>query len=116
MRPLHPLIYLGRGARMCSGPTYSAVIASIVRYWWQPFGPGDGKLYTRGVTTVDTAGNVGTTSYTIMAAFRSSPIGLLCLEFAWSDETPLWPVDFYNKVQTAVRHRLPLARFRSVSG
>ena len=69
--------------------------------WVQPFFKNnlDEKFFRDGITSIKMGGNVGTASY-ILAAFalKSKPIGLMGIEFAWSDDTPYSDTQYYNKL------------------
>jgi hypothetical protein len=44
-------------------------------------------------------GNVGTASYLLTSVvFKGNPIGLMGIEFAWSDETPYYNTQYYDKL------------------
>ena len=74
-------------------------------YWWQPFWPDELEPAFRrhGLTQLNTGGNVGTTSYIIAAVVQKlSPIGLMGLEFSWSDETPLVDTQYFAQIMKVV--------------
>lgn len=80
-------------------------------FWWQSFskdkaelpawtgGGSPEKFFQEGVPVIQTGGNVGTTSL-IIARFLlgCTRVGLLGLEFAWSDETPLMSTQYYGEL------------------
>jgi len=75
--------------------------ANLKIKWIQPFF-NDGKnatFFRSGVTSLKMGGNVGTTSY-LFAAFllKSKFIGLMGIEFAWSDETPYYDTQYYENL------------------
>ena len=62
------------------------------------------KFFVEGISTIWTGGNVGTTSYVMShALFGCKPIGLLGLEFTWSDETPLMTTQYYDQLMKILR-------------
>lgn len=84
-------------------------------YWWQAFrketapdrkrqlGFDPSKLYVDGIMSLATGGNVGTTCFIIASQLlKSSPIGLLGIEFAWSDETPYASTQYYDELMKLV--------------
>ena len=69
--------------------------------WIQPFfkNNGDEPYFRDGITSFKMGGNVGTTSYLIASfALRSKLIGLLGIEFAWSDDTPYSDTEYYEEL------------------
>lgn len=57
------------------------------------------KFYRKHVTSVAMGGNVGTTCFIMASAvFECMPIGLMGLEFAWSDETPLADTQYFSQI------------------
>lgn len=91
--------------------------AGVLKYWWQPWFKPNSKahfstgFYRDGVTSINTGGNVGTTSYIIAAEIlRCRPIGLMGLEFAWSDETPLADTQYFTHLMKAVNDDPVVAR------
>lgn len=69
--------------------------------WIQPFfnNSEDGEFYRKGITSIKMGGNVGTTSYLLAAfALKSKPIGIMGIEFAWSDDTPYSGTQYYNNL------------------
>lgn len=94
-------------------------------YWWQGFWGGENekhgkftkkskqprsplsldpeKFYVDGVPSVATGGNVGTTSTIIaLQILGMKPLGLMGLEFAWSDETPFADTQYFDLILKAV--------------
>ena len=69
-------------------------------HWIQGFSQKQSPLFHReGVSTLTSGGNVGTTSFVIASVwFECSPVGLLGLEFAWSDETPYFTLNHLKKL------------------
>ena len=48
-------------------------------------------------------GNVGTSCYLLSCfALKSKPIGLLGIEFSWSDDTPYSDTEFYEELSDAL--------------
>lgn len=69
--------------------------------WIQPFfnNAEDSTFYRKGITSLKMGGNVGTTSYLLAAfALKSKPIGIMGIEFAWSDDTPYSDTQYYNNL------------------
>lgn len=78
-------------------------------FWWQAAHAQDlykvkrgydaSKLYVPNIPAVYTGGNVGTTCFVIASQLLGCrPIGLLGLEFAWSDETPYSSTQYYEQI------------------
>lgn len=73
--------------------------------WVQPFFNCDShKGYFRnGIPSIKMGGNVGTASYLITSlVLKGTPIGLMGIEFAWSDETPYNNTQYYNKLMKSL--------------
>lgn len=67
--------------------------------WIQPFFKNsENKEYFRdGITSLKMGGNVGTASYLFAALpLKSKMIGIMGIEFAWSDETPYNDTQYYK--------------------
>ncbi|HEV2193255.1 MAG TPA: 6-hydroxymethylpterin diphosphokinase MptE-like protein [Nitrosopumilaceae archaeon] len=77
------------------------ITANLNIKWIQPFF-NDGNntnFFRRGVTSLKMGGNVGTTSYLFSALLlKSKFIGLMGIEFAWSDETPYYDTQYYKNL------------------
>ncbi len=76
--------------------------------WMQGFFKPATGFYREGVDSINSGGNVGTTSYIITALiFGCRPIGLMGLEFAWSDETPYNDTQYFKELQRVIGFRHP---------
>lgn len=72
-------------------------------YWFQSFWEGMNGLYFPGVTSMNVGGNVGTTAWVFATrVLECSPVGLLGIEFAWSDETPYQETQYWPHLVQAV--------------
>ncbi len=73
-------------------------------YWWQPLLPPELEfLKQKGLPSIQTGGNVGTSSWVISwGLLKCLPIGLLGIEFSWSDETPLMETQYYQELYKAL--------------
>ena len=80
-------------------------------FWWQSFsrsvaglpawtgGGSPERFFQEGIPVIQTGGNVGTTSLIIAKYLLGcKQTGLLGLEFAWSDETPLMTTQYYGEL------------------
>jgi len=86
-------------------------------YWWQAFFDGDEQirtpdggeqrtLFVKNVPSLNTGGNVGTTCMMLaLFVLKSAPIGLMGLEFAWSDETPLMDTQYYSQLMKILKSK-----------
>ena len=55
--------------------------------------------FRKGIPSIKMGGNVGTASYLLTSVvFKGNPIGLMGIEFAWSDETPYHNTQYYDKL------------------
>jgi len=55
--------------------------------------------FRKGIPSIKMGGNVGTASYLLTSiVFKANPIGLMGIEFAWSDETPYHNTQYYDKL------------------
>jgi hypothetical protein len=69
--------------------------------WVQPFfrNNSEEEFFRDGITSIKMGGNVGTASYILTAfALKGNPIGLMGIEFAWSDDTPYSDTQYYNQL------------------
>jgi hypothetical protein len=73
--------------------------------WIQPFF-NDGKsidFFRPKITSLKMGGNVGTTAYLFSALLlKSKSMGLMGIEFAWSDETPYHDTQYYKNLLSAL--------------
>jgi hypothetical protein len=109
--------YFLDGIKVCLPTTihYDVVNECLNRgaeiYWWQShWGPEYAKFQVHDVPHLMTGGTVGTTAFLLAHTFRCSPVGMLGLEFAWSDETPYFSKQFFNRVREAVGWDIPVRR------
>jgi len=75
--------------------------------WIQPFfnNEKDQSYFRPGITSIKMGGNVGTTSYLLAAfALKSNPIGLMGIEFSWSDETPYNDTQYYKDLLNSLNN------------
>ena len=81
------------------------IAADLKIKWIQPFF-NDGKnasFFRHGITSLKMGGNVGTTAYLLSALLlKSKSIGLMGIEFAWSDETPYHDTQYYKNLLNAL--------------
>ena len=57
------------------------------------------KYFRNGIPSIKMGGNVGTASYLLTSlVLKANPIGLMGIEFAWSDETPYHNTQYYDKL------------------
>jgi len=73
--------------------------------WVQPFFNCDShkEHFRNGIPSIKMGGNVGTTSYLLTSlVLRGKPIGLMGIEFAWSDETPYKSTQYYEKLMKSL--------------
>lgn len=79
--------------------------ANLQIKWIQPFF-NDGKndiFFRSGITSLKMGGNVGTTAYIFSALLlKSKFMGLMGIEFAWSDETPYYDTQYYKNLLNAL--------------
>ena len=76
--------------------------------WVQSFFNNDShKAYFRkGIPSIKMGGNVGTASYLLTSlVLKGNPIGLLGIEFAWSDETPYQDTHYYNELMETLEQK-----------
>ena len=79
--------------------------AGVKIKWIQPFfkNNDDEPYFREGVTSMEMGGNVGTSCYLLSCfALKSKPIGLLGIEFSWSDDTPYSDTEFYEELSDAL--------------
>ena len=73
--------------------------------WVQPFfkDSPQKEFFREGIPSIKMGGNVGTASYLITSlVLKGNPIGLMGIEFAWSDETPYNETQYYEKLMEAL--------------
>ena len=105
---------------LLSTTVHRDVVAEIISkygeeqiFWWQAFSKRDlrkedrgfdaSKLYVPNTPSIYSGGNVGTTCFILASQLLGcKPIGLLGLEFAWSDETPLMELQYYEQIMKLV--------------
>jgi len=77
------------------------ILADLKIKWIQPFF-NDGSntdFFRPGITSLKMGGNVGTTAYLFSALLlKSKSIGLMGIEFSWSDETPYHDTQYYKNL------------------
>ena len=57
------------------------------------------EYFRKGIPSIKMGGNVGTASYILASiVLQANPIGLMGIEFAWSDETPYNSTQYYDKL------------------
>ena len=81
------------------------ITADLKIKWIQPFfNDGNNTSFFRSkITSLKMGGNVGTTAYLFSALLlRSKFIGLMGIEFAWSDETPYHDTQYYKNLLNAL--------------
>ena len=81
------------------------ISADLKIKWIQPFfNDGNNTSFFRpGITSLKMGGNVGTTAYLFSALLlKSKSIGLMGIEFAWSDETPYQDTQYYKNLLSAL--------------
>lgn len=69
--------------------------------WVQPFFNFDShkEYFRKGIPSIKMGGNVGTASYLITSlVLKANHIGLIGIEFAWSDETPYSSTQYYDEL------------------
>jgi hypothetical protein len=69
--------------------------------WVQPFFNFDShkEYFRKGIPSIKMGGNVGTASYLITSlVLKAKHIGLIGIEFAWSDETPYSSTQYYDEL------------------
>ena len=69
--------------------------------WVQPFfkDTPHKEFFRKGIPSIKMGGNVGTASYLFTSLIlKGNPIGLMGIEFAWSDETPYGQTQYYEKL------------------
>lgn len=68
-------------------------------YWFQhKYQKEMESIWRKGVAGANPCGNVGTTAWNLALVFGCKPIGLLDIEFAWSDETPYRENDHISRL------------------
>jgi hypothetical protein len=73
--------------------------------WVQPFfkDTPHTEFFRKGIPSIKMGGNVGTASYLFTSlVLKGNPIGLMGIEFAWSDETPYSQTQYYEKLMEAL--------------
>jgi len=73
--------------------------------WVQPFFNCDShkEYFRNGIPSIKMGGNVGTASYLLTSlVLKGNPIGLMGIEFAWSDETPYNNTQYFNKLMNSL--------------
>ena len=83
------------------------IAADLKIKWIQPFfNDGNNTEFFRPeITSLKMGGNVGTTAYLFSSLMlRSKLIGLMGIEFAWSDETPYNDTQYYKNLLSAVNN------------
>jgi hypothetical protein len=65
------------------------------------------EYFRNGIPSIKMGGNVGTASYLLTSlVLKGTPIGLMGIEFAWSDETPYTSTQYYNKLMNSLEQNL----------
>ena len=65
------------------------------------------KFFRSGIPSIKMGGNVGTASFLISSlVLRSNPIGLMGIEFAWSDETPYSSTQYFEKLKKSLDDKI----------
>ena len=75
--------------------------ANLKIKWIQPFfnDDNDTTFFRHGLTSMKMGGNVGTSAYLFSALLlKSKHIGLMGIEFSWSDETPYYDTQYYKNL------------------
>ena len=73
--------------------------------WVQPFfkDTPHQEFFRNGIPSIKMGGNVGTTSYLLTSlVLKASSIGLMGIEFSWSDETPYHHTQYYDKLMNSL--------------
>lgn len=139
----HPVVanFYRRARKILSSGKTTAILATSIHRdvvnecldagarveWFQPFPKQEENTrrpelnmepYRReNIVTVNTGGNVGTTAY-LMACmlFRCRPVGLMGLEFAWSDDTPYSDTQYWKELIRITSGNVPRAEslFRKI--
>ena len=61
------------------------------------------EIFRNGIPSIKMGGNVGTTSYLLTSlVLKASSIGLMGIEFSWSDETPYHQTQYYDKLMKSL--------------
>lgn len=61
------------------------------------------EYFRNGIPSIKMGGNVGTASYLLTSlVLKGNPIGLIGIEFAWSDETPYNDTQYYNQLMKSL--------------
>ena len=64
------------------------------------------KYFRNGIPSIKMGGNVGTASYLLTSlVLKANPIGLMGIEFAWSDETPYNNTQYYKKLMNTLNQK-----------
>jgi hypothetical protein len=81
--------------------------------WVQPFFNCDShkEYFRKGIPSIKMGGNVGTASYLLTSlVLKGNPIGLMGIEFAWSDETPYSSTQYYEKLMENLEQKSDSAK------
>jgi len=73
--------------------------------WVQPFFNCDShkEYFRNNIPSIKMGGNVGTASYLLTSlVLKGNPIGLMGIEFAWSDETPYNNTQYFDKLMKSL--------------
>ena len=73
--------------------------------WVQPFFNCEShkEYFRNGIPSIKMGGNVGTASYLLTSiVLKGNPVGLMGIEFAWSDETPYNSTQYYEKLMNTL--------------
>ena len=73
--------------------------------WVQPFfkDTPHKEFFRKGIPSIKMGGNVGTASYLLTSlVLKGNPIGLMGIEFAWSDETPYSETQYYDQLMKSL--------------
>tara|TARA_B100000953_G_C18002042_1_gene415434 strand:- start:320 stop:1147 length:828 start_codon:yes stop_codon:yes gene_type:complete len=76
--------------------------------WVQPFFKDSPykEFFRNGIPSIKMGGNVGTTSYLLTSiVLKGNPIGLMGIEFSWSDETPYHQTQYYDGLMEVLDHK-----------
>ncbi len=61
------------------------------------------EYFRKGIPSIKMGGNVGTASYLITSlVLKAKHVGLMGIEFAWSDETPYSSTQYYDKLMNVL--------------
>jgi hypothetical protein len=73
--------------------------------WVQPFfnDSSHKEFFRHGIPSIKMGGNVGTASYLLASmVLKGNPIGLMGIEFSWSDETPYHQTQYYDELMKSM--------------